>query len=149
MKKPPSNGPSLLTHALAPPHPVHLPLYSPKQIPEQNPQNNVRHLWQIGTAVITFKYYNTQKQHTALRKKHQDFKSVLFLLEKKNTKHTHFKKRFSSVLQQMLSPTFKGNSTVIFTSFFVSFLFVCLYVFSRGRRLLFLSLFSFPLIFKK
>lgn len=127
MKKPLSNGPSLLTHTLAPRSPVHLPLYSPKQIPEQNPQNNVRHLWQIGTAVITFKYYNTQKQHTALRKKHQDFKSVLFLLEKKNTKHTHFKKHFFICFATDVIPYFQRQFNSYFYEFFCKF-FVCLFV---------------------
>lgn len=87
-------------------------------------QKRVWHLWQIGTAVITFKYYYTQKQHTALRKKHQDFKSVLFLLEKKNTKHTHFKKQFYLCGERFIS-YFQRQFNCILRGFFVlSMLFV-------------------------
>lgn len=108
------------------------PFAPQKQTPKQNPQNNVRHLWQIGTAVITFKYYNTQKQHTALRKKHQDFKSVLFLLEKKNTKHTHFKKHFFICFATDVIPYFQRQFNSYFYEFFCKlFFFVCM-CFSRG-----------------
>lgn len=50
-------------------HPSVLP--SPTRSPALPPtkEKYVQHLWQIGTAVITFKYYHTQKQHTSLRKK--------------------------------------------------------------------------------
>lgn len=53
------------------------PVYHPSVLPRptRSPalpptkEKYVQHLWQIGTAVITFKYYHTQKQHTSLRKK--------------------------------------------------------------------------------
>lgn len=69
--------------------PVFSPIPPPAPTLLPTKEKYVQCLWQIGTAVITFKYYYTQKQHTSLRKKNTNISSH-FLLEKKNIKHTHF-----------------------------------------------------------
>lgn len=75
-KKVKNQNPTPVFSQVPPPAPALLP----------TKEKYVRHLWQIGTAVITFKYYYTQKQHTSLRKKTTNISSQLFSTRKKEYK---------------------------------------------------------------
>lgn len=103
-----------------------IPPQAPALLPEK--EKYVQHLWQIGTAVITFKYYYTQKQHTSLRKKHTNVSGQLFSTRKKEYKTYTFLSFFFffQPVGDRTSPTSKGNSIVgcfFFVGFYCDFFF--------------------------
>lgn len=84
-------------------------------------------------AVITFKYYYTQKQHTSQKKKTPIFQVNCFLLEKRIQNIHIFKKHFFNLLETS-SPTFKtqfncGIFCLFFCGFFVLFLYFFFFFF--------------------